>query len=98
MAMTCDPKPYPNPVRGGHMHYHVGGGPYEKIRVTIYTISMRKIYDVTFPGTGLTDTELEWDLRDVASHVVSNGVYYLSVETYIHGTPRRYIEKVLILL
>jgi hypothetical protein len=96
MGMTCDPKPYPNPVHGGKVKFHVGGGPYEKITVTIYTISMRKIYKVTLVGS-LTEQDVEWALMDDASHVVSNGIYYVSIETDFHGQISRFIEKVLVL-
>ncbi len=95
--VVVDPKPYPNPSNGSPVNFDVSGGPYDKVRITIFSLSMRKIYDQTYPGNGLTSMTLVWDLKDASSKVAANGIYFVSIETFSKGATHRYLKKVLIL-
>jgi len=88
---------YPNPSAGAPIVMHVMGGPFDKVKITIYTISMRKIYEATYTGNGQPTMDIPWDLKDSYSRVTANGLYYVLVESYIHGTDHRSVQKVLIL-
>ena len=84
--------PYPNPVRDdkGIWFNYWYDGPCE-CKWCVYTISFKKVFEenrsINFPGTA------HWDLKDHCGQTVSNGLYYLEVQT-----PNcRCIHKILIL-
>jgi hypothetical protein len=94
---TCHPVPFPNPSNGGPVSFHCGGGPYDKITMKVFTLNFREICRKDHACHGLEEEDLDWDLKDDFCRQVSNGLYYVVLETHKNGLPEKHICKVMIL-
>lgn len=94
---TCHPVPFPNPSHGCPVHFHCGGGPYDTITMKVYTLSFREVCRKDYPCHGLEEEDLDWDLKTDDRHDVSNGLYYVSIETKAGCKTARHTCKVLVL-
>jgi len=72
----------PNPVQDVNTTYfHVEASlPVEEIRVLIYDLSGRLVYD-----SGWVENDHAWHLEDLAGNVVANGIYLYTVQVKIAG-------------
>ena len=94
---TCHPVAYPNPSIGGPVHFHCGGGPYKGITLKVFTTSLREICSKPHDCHGQEEEDLNWDLRDNSGYLVSNGLYYVNLQTQKDGIVENHICKVLVL-
>jgi len=75
----------PNPIRDVHTaHFYVLGAmadEVEEIRVQIYDLSGRLVWEDTAPGS-----ELEWHTEDLSGTYLANGVYLYKVQIRVDGS------------
>lgn len=75
----------PNPIRDVHTaHFHMMGtmaAEVEEIRVQIYDLSGRLVWEDTTPGS-----ELEWHTEDLSGTYLANGVYLYKVQIRVDGS------------
>jgi hypothetical protein len=90
------PVPRPNPSRGEPVCFRFDEGPYDEVRVDVYTQCSRLLYSEKRRNVG-EECTMTWNLKDVASRVVSNGLYIVVLKTQKGSECKRYTEKVLIL-
>jgi len=90
------PQPYPNPCRD-RACFSLDGGPYDRVVLSLHTLSGREICRKVLPWTGQDECKIDWDLRDDHRAQVCNGIYYAVIETQVHNEVRRYTEKVCVL-
>ncbi len=94
---VCHPVAYPNPSNGCPVHFHCGGGPFNRITLKVYTTSLREICKRPQECHGTEAEDLDWDLKGDAGGMVSNGLYYVVLETQAGGLVEHHICKVLVL-
>jgi hypothetical protein len=93
----CHPITYPNPCHGEAVWFHVDGGPYDEIRVAVYTSGLRAVCHFVQPWRGGDVEEINWNLKDDFGANVANGIYLVKIETHYHGTVDKYVQKCLLL-
>jgi outer membrane protein assembly factor BamB len=94
---VCDPRPFPNPTDGRSVSIHVGGGPYDHIDVKVYSLNCRLVKKEGHDCKGLVEEDITCDLRDTYGGQLSNGLYYLEIETNAKGWKKDYIRKLMVL-
>lgn len=75
------------------MRFRVAGGPYDDIRVKVYTPGFRKVCAKRHACNNLAEESVELELKDDQDHPLANGLYYLKIETEYRGTVREYVRR-----
>ncbi len=95
-AATAFLPPYPNPVRGPSVEFDVELPSASQVSWAVYTVSFRKVASGVFAGSGSGLVKWQWDLRDKSGQTVSDGLYYVRLDT--SGPPdSKHLFKVVVL-
>ena len=69
--------PYPNPSNGSPISFTVQTSGRSVVKMDIFTLNFRKIFDRTFEAEGVQT--VSWNLKDPMGDQVANGVYYVRI-------------------
>ena len=75
-----DVTPYPNPFSQQMTLHYVLTTPADEVRVRLYTVAGRKIFESKTAPTGVDVNGFVWDGRDDNGNPVANGTYLLHVK------------------